>query len=128
MRGHEQDRTGLHGPADPLADGELLALVGQETQRLRVGVEHGADRFRHARCLRRGKRIGDRVREKTVHALQVSGHQIVGEIRVGSLPASLEFDAHFDEQRARRHRPEGFGRTPVRRDQRGGRGCEFRVG
>ena len=45
---------------------------------------------------------------------------MVGDSAVRGLAARRQLDAHFDEQRARRHRPEGLSVGPIARDERGG--------
>jgi len=97
VRGDEQDRSGLVVTTDPVADRERLALVRQEAQRLRVGVEDGADRFRHASRLGRREWIGNRVRQEAMDALEVRGHQVLGQSEVGGRSALLEAHAHLDE-------------------------------
>ncbi len=127
VRGHEQDRAGLLVAGDPVADREGLTFVRQEAQDLRVGVEDGADRFRHAGRFWGGQRIGDGVGEEAVNALQVGRHQVLGQREVAGLSPLHEADAHLDEERARGERPEGFGGAAVRRDQRRRGGGELAV-
>src|SRR3546814_8854151 len=73
-----------------------------------MGVEDGAEGFRHARGFRRGQRVRDGVRKEAVHTLQVRRHQVLGQREIAGLSAFLETDAHLDEEGARGERPEGF--------------------
>ena len=116
VRRHEQDRSGLLVPRDPVADREGFALVGKEAKDLRIGVEDGADRFRHAGRFGGSERVGDGVGEEAVDALQVGRHQVLGQRQIAGLPPLHQANAHLDEEGARCERPEGFGRTAIRRD------------
>src|SRR3546814_5839021 len=75
VRGDEQDRSRLLLVGDPVADRKGFTLVWQEAERLCIGVEDGADGFRHARGFRRGQRVRDGVRKEAVHTLQVRRHR-----------------------------------------------------
>src|SRR3546814_10532074 len=87
-----------------------------------MGVEDGAEGFRHARGFRRGQRVRDGVRKEAVHTLQVRRHQVLGQREIAGLSAFLETDAHLDEEGARGERPEGFGGSAIGGDERGRRG------
>src|SRR3546814_20487978 len=90
-----------------------------------MGVEDGAEGFRHARGFRRGQRVRDGVRKEAVHTLQVRRHQVLGQREIAGLSAFLETDAHLDEEGARGERPEGFGGSAIGGDERGRRGREL---
>jgi hypothetical protein len=125
--GDEEDRPGLLLAGDPVPDRERLARVGKEAQDLRIGVEDGADRLRHARRFGRGQRVGDRVLEEAMDPLQIGGHQVLGERQVGRLAPLDQADAHLDEQGPRCERPERLGRAAIGGDESGGGGGELAV-
>src|SRR3546814_4802791 len=84
------DRSRLLLVGDPVADRKGFTLVWQEAERLCIGVEDGADGFRHARGFRRGQRVRDGVRKEAVHTLQVRRHQVLGQREIAGLSAFLE--------------------------------------
>jgi hypothetical protein len=104
-RGHEQDRGLLAGARGPGLDREGFALVGQEHQRLGMGVEHAAHRVRHALGLGVA-RVGDGALETVVDLVERRGHQRADEVPVGALALGAQLRAHLDEDGARGLFPE----------------------
>jgi hypothetical protein len=90
----------------------LPALDQAESDRLGIGVEHGADGFRHARRLSGSQRARDGVGELGVNGLEVSRHEVMGNRAIGGFARGRELHAHFDKERARRHGPEGSALPP----------------
>ena len=115
--GDEQDRAGLLLAGDPCLDREGVAVVAEEAEDLRVGVEHGPDRLRHACRFRGGEGVGNRLLEVAVDLLQVGRHQVLGERSVRGLLLLDELHAHLDEQGTGGERPERLGGTSVGWDQ-----------
>jgi hypothetical protein len=89
----------------------LPALDQAGSDRLGIGVEHGADGFRHARRLSGSQRARDGVGELGVNGLEVGRHEVMGNRAIGGSPGR-ELHAHFDKERARRHGPEGSALPP----------------
>ena len=110
---------------DPLADREARASRRHQLQRLGIGVEDRADRFRHARGFGRGDWIGDRALHQFVHMFEVGGHEFVGERCIGAAPFGLQPHGHFNEQQPRRLHPELFRAAAIMRYQCLGNRREF---
>ena len=123
-RGDEQDRTRhgifLHPAPDREGRRPARNRIGQKADGLRIGVEDGPDGFGHARSFHRRQRPRDGVGQPAVDRLEVGFHQMMGDRAVGGFTAGRQLDAHFHEERARCHRPEGFGIAAIAGDQRGG--------
>jgi hypothetical protein len=105
-----------------------VLVLGQQQQRLGVGVVDRADRLGHAGGFGGGQRVGDGLLQVAVDVLEIGGHQVLGERLVGRLAVLDELHAHLDEQGARGEHPEGVGGAAVGRDKRGRGGGEFALG
>jgi len=110
---------------DPLAHRERGPLVRQELDRLGIGIEDGADRFRHTRCLRRSQRIGDRAAHQTCTLARSAVISSRARASLLSAPRARKLEAHLDEQQTRGEHPELLRAPTIMRHKCFSRGGEL---
>ena len=124
-RREEQDRSRSGNAAGPVPYREARAVVGQQLQRLGIGIEHGPDRLRHARCFGSGQRVGHGAAHELVDLRKIGRHQPGCERVVGGLTGTLEMQAHFDKEHASGEYPELLRAAAIVRNERFGGSVEF---